>query len=129
MQAKEVSIMSDLGNRQIMAQNIRHYMEINHINQTELCAALGLKAPTFSDWVNAKTYPRIDKIELMANYFGISKADLVEDHTKAPPSPAPTDDDIKFALFGGDGDITDAMYEEVKSFAEFVKRKYEGGKQ
>jgi transcriptional regulator with XRE-family HTH domain len=36
--------------------------------------------PTFSDWVNAKTYPRIDKIELMANYFGISKADLVEEH-------------------------------------------------
>ncbi len=28
-----------------------------------------------------KTYPRIDKIELMANYFGISKADLVEEHT------------------------------------------------
>jgi len=37
--------------------------------------------PTFSDWVNAKTYPRIDKIELMANYFGISKADLVEERS------------------------------------------------
>mgnify|MGYP000250745067 len=37
--------------------------------------------PTFSDWVNAKTYPRIDKIELMANYFGVTKADLVEDHS------------------------------------------------
>lgn len=35
--------------------------------------------PTFSDWINAKTYPRIDKIELMANYFGIEKSDLVED--------------------------------------------------
>lgn len=31
-----------------------------------------------------------------------------------------TDDDIKFALFGGRGDITDAMYEEVKRFAAFV---------
>ncbi len=39
--------------------------------------------PTFSDWVNAKTYPRIDKIELMANYFGISKSDLVEDRSRS----------------------------------------------
>ena len=25
-----------------------------------------------------------------------------------------SDDDVKFALFGGDGEITDAMYQEVK---------------
>lgn len=32
-----------------------------------------------------------------------------------------SDDDIKFALFGGSGDITDAMYQEVKEFAALVK--------
>ncbi len=31
--------------------------------------------------------------------------------------------DIKFALFGGDGDITDEMYEEVLQFAAFVKNR------
>jgi len=67
-----------LGNKEIMAQNIKLYMAQNNVNATELCKALGIKQNTFSDWVNAKTYPRIDKIELMANYFGISKADLVE---------------------------------------------------
>ena len=73
--------MSDLGNKQIMAKYIRYYMNKHSVSQTELCNTLGIKMPTFSDWVNAKTYPRIDKIELMANYFGISKADLVEEHT------------------------------------------------
>jgi len=34
-----------------------------------------------------------------------------------------SDDDIKFALFGGDGDITDAMYDEVRKFAAFVKQR------
>lgn len=72
--------MSDLGNKQIMAKNIRKYMELNNMTQTDLCNALGLKFMTVSDWVNAKSYPRIDKIEMMANYFGISKADLVEDN-------------------------------------------------
>lgn len=78
--------MSNLGNKQIMANNIRHYMNVHSVSQTEICNTLGFKMPTFSDWVNAKTYPRIDKIELMANYFGITKADLVEDHSSRPHS-------------------------------------------
>lgn len=70
-----------LGNKEIMAKNIRRYLELNDMTQTDLCNALNLKFMTVSDWVNAKSYPRIDKIEMMANYFGISKADLVEEHT------------------------------------------------
>ncbi len=73
--------MGDLGNKEIMAKNIRHYMSVFNVTQTEICNTLGIKMPTFSDWVNAKTYPRIDKIELMANYFGVSKADLVEERS------------------------------------------------
>lgn len=79
--------MSDLGNKKIMAKNIRYYMSKHSVSQTEICNTLGIKMPTFSDWVNAKTYPRIDKIELMANYFGISKADLVEEHDTLSKSP------------------------------------------
>jgi transcriptional regulator with XRE-family HTH domain len=69
-----------LGNKEIMAKNIKKYMAIKGVNQTEMCNALGFKFMTLSDWLHAKTYPRIDKIELMANYFGVSKADLVEEH-------------------------------------------------
>ena len=39
-----------------------------------MCDALGVKYTTFTDWVKGNSYPRIDKIELMANYFGISKS-------------------------------------------------------
>ena len=69
-----------LGNKEIMAKNIKKYMAIKGVNQTEMCNALGFKFMTLSDWLHAKTYPRIDKIEMMANYFGVSKSDLVEDH-------------------------------------------------
>ena len=50
--------MGNLGNKQIMANNIRYYMNIHSVSQTEICNTLGFKMPTFSDWVNAKTYPR-----------------------------------------------------------------------
>ena len=68
-----------LGNKETMAKNIKRLMALNQVNATDVCTALGFKAPTFSDWVNAKTYPRIDKIEAMSNYFGVSKAGLVEE--------------------------------------------------
>ena len=75
--------MSDLGNKEIMAKNIKRYMEKYGKSRKEMCEVLGVKYTTFTDWVKGNTYPRIDKIELMANYFGVSKSDLVEDHDKA----------------------------------------------
>ena len=47
-------------------------------------------------------------------------------HEKAPAESGKrsiSDDEIKFALFGGDGEITDAMYDEVRSFAAYVKQR------
>lgn len=70
-----------LGNKEIMAANIRFYMEQVGKTNRDMCAALGVSYSTFYDWVTAVKYPRIDKIEKMANYFGVSKADLVEMHT------------------------------------------------
>lgn len=69
-------------NKEIMARNIKYYMNKNAVNAAELCKTLGIKQNTFSDWVNAKNYPRIDKIEKMASYFGVNKAFLVEDMTE-----------------------------------------------
>lgn len=71
--------MSDLGNKAIMAKNILYYMDKYDKSRSDMCKALDVKYTTFTDWIKGNTYPRIDKIELMANYFGVSKADLVED--------------------------------------------------
>ena len=70
--------MTDIGNKAIMAENLRYYIQLSKKTQKEICKDLNFKEMTFSDWVNAKTYPRIDKIEKMAQYFGIEKSDLIE---------------------------------------------------
>lgn len=71
--------MSNLGNKRIMAQNILFYMARDKKTRSDMCAALNVPYTTFTDWVKGNAYPRIDKIEAMANYFGITKADLVEE--------------------------------------------------
>lgn len=72
---------NNLGNKETMAKNIRYYMDLNHVNAVDLCKVLNVSQSALSFWMNAKTYPRIDKIEQMAHYFGISKADLVEERS------------------------------------------------
>ncbi|WP_346842695.1 XRE family transcriptional regulator [Staphylococcus lugdunensis] len=68
-----------LGNKQVMAKNISRLMKENNLDRKKLSNDLKVKYTTLSDWINAKTYPRIDKIELLADYFNVTKADLVED--------------------------------------------------
>lgn len=70
--------LKNLGNKEIMAANIKKYMRRKGVNAAQVCADLGIKKNTFSCWVNATAYPRIDKIELLANYFLVKKSDLVE---------------------------------------------------
>ncbi len=70
-----------LGNKEIFSQNLKYYMYKYGVDRNALCDTLGFKYMTVSDWINAKTYPRIDKIEILANYFNIKKSDLVEKQT------------------------------------------------
>lgn len=68
-----------IANKEIMARNIKKYMNEKGVSQAEICKFLEIKQNTFSDWINAKTYPRIDSIQKMADYFNVSKSCLVED--------------------------------------------------
>ncbi len=64
--------------KRIMAKNLEFQLKRNKKTQREMCLALNFKENTVSDWLNGKTYPRIDKIEMMANYFSCKKSDLIE---------------------------------------------------
>ena len=76
--------------KQIMAKNIKYHMDKKGVTNQQLCNALGFKYTTFMDWIKGVTYPRIGKIEAMANYFGCEKSDLIEDKASQEK---PADDD------------------------------------
>ena len=65
--------------KEIFAKNLRFYMENRGKTQKELADIAGVSAPTVCDWLKAKKYPRIDKIDILADYFGILKSDLIEE--------------------------------------------------
>lgn len=67
------------GNKEIFAKNLKSYISKSGKNRKDVVADLNLSYSTLTDWINGKKYPRIEKIEMLADYFGISKSDLIED--------------------------------------------------
>ena len=68
-----------MDNHSIFADNLNKYMAEYGKTRRDLAEALGVSYYTITDWVKGKKYPRMDKVEMLANYFGILKSDLLED--------------------------------------------------
>ena len=66
-----------MNSKQVLAKNIQKYMDRDHLKAADVCKALGFKQNTFSNWLTGTTFPRQDKIEKMAEFFGCSPADLL----------------------------------------------------
>ena len=72
--------MSNIGNKETFAKNLQYYLDKHGKEQKEVAEIVGVAPSTFNAWVKAKKYPRMDKVEMLANYFGILKSDLIEEH-------------------------------------------------
>ena len=72
-------VESYLGNKEIFSRNLKRYVNESGLMQKEIAKAVGVSSGTFSDWVCGRAYPRMDKLERLANFFHIKKSDLVED--------------------------------------------------
>ena len=71
--------MKDTENISVMAANLKRLMSEKKVSMADLSRTLDLPYTTISSWVYGKKYPRIDKIEALANYFGVPKSALIED--------------------------------------------------
>ena len=72
----------DLGTKAIFANNLKRYLQLSGKTQKEVAAAINVTTGNFCDWVNCRCYPRMDKVQELADYFGIKKADLVEEYSE-----------------------------------------------
>ena len=67
-----------MDSKQIFSENLRRHMELSRKTRKDISESLGISYYTVSDWVNGKKFPRMDKVEMLANLFGIEKSDLIE---------------------------------------------------
>lgn len=74
-----------MNNKEILADNLKRLMYKKGVTPVVVCNELGFKVNTYSNWIHAKIYPRIDKIEKLADYFGVSKSELIEEYHAENP--------------------------------------------
>ena len=109
-----------------IAEKIKTLRKQAKLTQTELGELLGVQKNAVSKWECGRvTDIPAGKIKAMAQIFQVPPSYLIDSEAQnapaAPQRAAVPDEDIKFALFGGEADVTDEMYEEVKQFAAFVR--------
>lgn len=65
--------------KQAFPKALQYYMSINGKKQQDLIKDLSVTSSAISQWVNGKVFPRMDKVEMLANYFHITTTDLLTD--------------------------------------------------
>ena len=108
-----------------------------NLSQKEMAEKLEINIRTYGSYERDERDVSTSLLLKICNTLHISSDELL--HTDAQNNPAEenqqehrpeiSDDDIKFALWGGAEGITDEMYEEVRQYAEMVKMREEKKKE
>lgn len=71
--------MSDELQKKIFSKNLNKYINLSGKKQNVIAADINVIPQTLNSWCTGQAMPRIGKIQLLADYFGINKSDLLED--------------------------------------------------
>lgn len=88
--------MTDKEQKRVFSINLTSYL--GKKSQKEVAKAIGVSPQTFNTWCQGIALPRMGKLQLLADYFGIEKSDLIDDktnQTKESESNIFNDDDMR----------------------------------
>ncbi len=103
-------------------QRIEELCQKKGVNVTTLCRESGIPRASLSDYKSGrKKSLSLDTLSKIADYFGVSV-----DYLYGGEAPVPDEECLKVALFGGDMDVTDEMWDEVKRYARYLKERRNG---
>lgn len=69
---------SNLGNKKVFAENFNYYLKKSGLMKKEIAEKLKIGQSTVTDWSKMRAYPRMDKVQRLAEIFEIEMSDLVE---------------------------------------------------
>lgn len=107
-------------------KRIADLCEKRGIKGGKLCTDIGISKGLLTDLkMGRRTGVSAMTAQKIASYFGVTVAYLLGEEEQTEKSPAAISDEaVKVALFGGDTEVTDEMWNEVMNYAEYLKGKY-----
>lgn len=108
----------------IISENLTRLIESRGVSQKDVADALGFSPQTLNTWIKGGAVPRMGKIQKLADYFGVKKTDIIEEHKPAEAYEALTASDIIKKAFNDTGyydcEFTDDEIIEIMQYASFI---------
>ena len=129
--------MADEEQKKIFSRNLNNYLLSNNRTQKEVADAIGVSPQTFNTWCQGIALPRMGKVQVLADYFGVGKTDLIDDKDTNPSLTARDERDIKKdldnimdklrngedgPLYYGDSEIDSASLSLLQNAFEYALR-------
>lgn len=87
--------MADEEQKIIFSKNLNKYLSQFNKTQKEVAEAIGVSPQTFNTWCQGIALPRMGKVQLLADYFGIGKTDLIDEKEEQPDDHYYLNDDTR----------------------------------
>jgi hypothetical protein len=68
--------------QRIFSDNLKYYLKLNNRTQLDLANAIGVSNTTINNYVKGYNAPRMDKVDKICKYLGVSRSDLMEERIK-----------------------------------------------
>ena len=72
----------------VIARNLRDIMYKKQKSQAEVARDLKINKSTLSSWMNGSRTPRMANIDMLCDYFDVSRSALMEIHKSSPQNDA-----------------------------------------
>ena len=112
---------------QEIVKRLKESIERSGLSYVDLEKKTGIAKSSIQRYANGATKKiPIDAIQTIAKAVGVSAAYIMgwEDKEEADNQNDNNEDIAKVALFGGDKEVTDEMWDEVKDYIEYIKQKH-----
>lgn len=93
--------------KRIFSKNLNYYLDKYGYSRIEFINKVNEKYPfadfkytTITDWIKGNAIPRVDKIEIIANFFGINKSNLIEENSNTEKVMYDKKDLVKMPVIG-----------------------------
>ncbi|HCX3193310.1 TPA: helix-turn-helix transcriptional regulator [Staphylococcus aureus] len=100
--------------REIFSENLLSLLNKKGIDQKQLATDLNISPASVTHWIKGNKYPRIGRIEELAEYFNVPMSRLTQNQGKDEQQ-----DTIAAHL---DGDFTEEELIEIRKYAELVRK-------
>lgn len=96
----------------------------------KVAKATGISTGSMTDWKKGRSAPKVDKLQKIADYFGVSVDYLLgnESKEKTPAEADVTFDDFTYAMYGEAKELTDEDKNMLLEMARMLKKRQQEGK-